>query len=290
MPLLTGEASQLRVLNHGFVRLVDMMGSDQMICDAARLSYANSKRKMLTDDAKLIDYLMEHRHTSPFEQVVFTFHAKMPIFVARQWVRHRTARLNEFSGRYSEMRDEFWEPELEDLKIQSTTNKQGTGDEQIASSRMCQDAMIEHNRHCYGTYQALLQEGMAKELARTVLPLSAYTEWYWQMDLHNLFHFMDLRLDSHAQKQIRVYAEAMYKLIKPYVPMAVESFERHVLNATKFSSDETQVLRNLFKEIMVQEPGFAKVLMDQMLEQECFQASNNRKVKGFFEKLGIDVA
>lgn len=284
MALLVGEQTQVKCLDHGFVRLVDTLGSDQMICDAARLSYANAKRPMISDDAKLIDYLLEHSHTSPFEQVVFTFHAKMPIFVARQWVRHRTARLNEFSGRYSEMRDEFYVPEESELKIQSTTNKQGREDEQVSDALLCQQAMAEHSRVAFNTYQALLGKGMAKELARTVLPLSAYTEWYWQIDLHNLMHFLRLRLDSHAQYEIRVYADALYTLIKPYVPMAVQSFERHVLNAKKFSADEMQVLRELIQ--MIESPRIEAV-RDGMMLNECFKASNNRKVNAFFDKLGV---
>lgn len=285
MGLIVGEQTQIKCLDHGFVRLVDSLGDDQMICDAARLSYANAKRQMISDDAKLIDYLFEHSHTSPFEQVVFTFHCKMPIFVARQWVRHRTARLNEFSGRYSEMRDEFYVPELSELKIQSTTNKQGRADKSVPDAEFCQTAMEMHNKTAFNTYQTLLETGMTKELARTVLPLSAYTEWYWQMDLHNLFHFLRLRLDSHAQYEIRVYANTLYTLIKPYVPLAIESFERHVLNACKFSSDEMMVLRELIQ--MIDDVRITAV-RDGMLLSQQFKASNNRKVTSFFSKLGVE--
>lgn len=287
MPLLPNEPTQLLCLNHGFVRLVDVMGDDQRICDAARLSYANATRKMIQSDAKLIDYLLEHSHTSPFEQVVFTFHCKMPIFVARQWVRHRTARLNEFSGRYSEMHDQFYVPEESELKIQSTTNKQGRGPAQITNAEEAHDAMTDSVQHAFNLYQDLLESGMAKELARVVLPLSTYTEWYWQMDLHNLFHFLRLRMDSHAQYEIRVYAEAIYSLIKPYVPHAVASFERHVLNAKKFSADEMTVLRELIGMI---DPTRLAFLRQGMEASDMFNSSNNRKVNAFFEKLGIPPA
>lgn len=288
MQKLVGVQDKITVLDHGFVHLVDLLGSDQMICDAARLSYAYATRKMTRDDAKLIDYLLEHHHTSPFEQVVFTFHAKMPIFVARQWVRHRTARLNELSGRYSEMPEEYYIPELDQLKIQSKTNNQGRGDEQIADAALCQNGMRDIEKQAFNTYHALLEAGMTKELARTVLPLSTYTEWYWQMDLNNLFKFLYLRCDSHAQYEIRVYADAIYKLIQPYVPMACESFERHMLNAQKFSSDEMQILRDLIHKLL--DANETQLAVELMRQNPVFESSNDRKIKGFFKKLGIEIA
>ena len=278
----------VKVLDHGFVRLVQVGGNDQMICDSARLSYANASRPMISDDAKLIDYLLEHSHTSPFEQVVFWFHCKMPIFVARQWVRHRTARLNEFSGRYSEMRDEFYVPELDQLKIQSKTNKQGRDIESVDSPKDCRMLMLQHNAGAFARYHRLLDDGMAKELARTVLPLSTYTEWYWQMDLHNLFHFLKLRLDSHAQYEIRVYAEAIAEMVKKEVPLAWESFERHSLNAVKFSADEMNVLRELLHHLSMMDVQHVIRVGDEMSDNPRFKASNNRKVKAFFNKLGLD--
>lgn len=275
----------INVLDHGFVRLIQVGGDDQMICDAARISYANASRSMISDDAKLIDYLMEHHHTSPFEQVVFWFHCKMPIFVARQWVRHRTARLNEFSGRYSEMRDEFHVPELDQLKIQSKTNKQGRDETTVEGSEDVQKFMAGHNVDAFVRYKHLLGLGMAKELARTVLPLSTYTEWYWQMDLHNLFHFLKLRLDSHAQYEIRVYAEAIAKIVKHEVPMAWESFERHVLHAVKFSKDERDILAMLLGQLSKEEVDTVRW---SMTNDSRFKSSNNRKTNEFFKKLGLD--
>lgn len=277
---------EIKCLDHGHVRLVLVGGNDQMICDAARLSYSNSPKKMTSDDAKLIDYLLEHGHTSPFEQVVVWLHCKMPIFVARQWVRHRTARLNEMSGRYSEMPEEFYVPELDQLKIQSTTNKQGRDDEMFVPNReFDQGLMRQHGELAFEKYQGLLGSGMTKELARTVLPLSTYTEWYWQMDLHNLFHFLRLRMDSHAQYEIRVYAEAIAKLIAPEVPMAWESFQRHSLNAVKFSKDEMDMLRDL---VSCCDLTVVKNLREQMTQSDLFKASNNRKVTAFFNKLGLN--
>lgn len=278
------KSDRIDCLDHGFVRLVKVGGDDQMICDAARLSYANAKRQMISDDAKLIDYLMEHGHTSPFEQVVFWFHCKMPIFVARQWVRHRTARLNEFSGRYSEMRDEFYVPDPSELKIQSTTNRQGRGDETVDEADAIASGIRSHNAESMVKYQELLKEGTSKEIARIVLPLSTYTEWYWQMDLHNLFHFLKLRMDSHAQYEIRVYAEAIAQLVRPEVPMAWESFERHVLNAAKFSEDELEFLRKMISYVPA---GMLWDTATQMRSKPEFKASNDRKVSAFFEKLGM---
>jgi thymidylate synthase (FAD) len=239
---------EFRVLDKGFVRLVDYCGGDSRIVQAARVSYG-AGTKTLREDAGLIDYLLRHRHTSPFEQVVFTFHLKMPIFVARQLVRHRTARMNEVSGRYSIMQNEFYLPALEDIAPQSSDNKQGRASEPLSAdaAREVQDILQHGQEAAYNVYEGLVQGGLAKELARVNLPLSLYTEMYWQIDLHNLLHFLGLRLDGHAQKEIRVYAEAMAEIARAVAPLAVASFENHQKNGVTFSGAELADLRALLR-------------------------------------------
>ncbi len=232
---------EIQVLDKGFVRLVDYMGSDQRIVQSARVSYGEGT-KSFRQDRGLINYLMRHEHTSPFEQVILTFHAKMPIFVARQWVRHRTARLNEISGRYSIMKDEFYLPDPEQMRGQSDDNKQARNDEIVPEAQAMIAEMAEDQAQVYAHYEGMIERGLAREIARNNLPLSLYTEWYWQCDLHNLFHFLALRLDSHAQYEIRVYAEAMAKCAKAVAPLAYEAFEEHRLHAVKFSRSEAQAL------------------------------------------------
>jgi len=234
------------VLDKGFVRLVDYMGSDDRIVQAARVSYGEGT-KTYREDRGLIHYLLRNDHTSPFEQVVFTFHAKMPIFVARQWIRHRTARLNEISGRYSVMKDEFFVPTARDVAFQSSSNKQGRSDEEVPAELAEElSGMIEaQGKSSFAAYSGMIEKGMARELARMVLPLNLYTEWYWQIDLHNMFHFLRLRMDHHAQKEIRVYAEAMFDIVKKVCPVACEAFEHHRLGGVSFSSQEIQVLSSL---------------------------------------------
>jgi thymidylate synthase (FAD) len=233
------------VLDKGFVRLVDYMGGDQRIVQAARVSYG-AGTKSYREDRGLINYLMRNWHTSPFEQVVLTFHTKMPVFVARQWVRHRTARLNEISGRYSVMKDEFYVPAPEHVAFQSTDNKQGRGAALAPAAALeVIEKMQSQQRIAYDGYEGLLEQDVARELARVNLPLSMYTEWYWQIDLHNLFHFLRLRLDPHAQYEIRVYAEVMARCAEAVAPLACEAFTEHVLNALTFSAKEVAALHCL---------------------------------------------
>jgi len=231
------------VLDHGFVRLVDYLGGDQRIVQAARVSYG-SGTKTVRQDRGLIHYLLKHEHTSPFEQVVLTFHAKMPIFVARQWVRHRTARLNEISGRYSVMRDEFYVPTAESMRVQSTDNKQARGDEALPAdlAEQIRAEMTADQRQIYTHYEGMLEAGLAREVARANLPLATYTEWYWQIDLHNLLRFLRLRLDPHAQYEIRAYGEAMARCARAVAPIAYEAFEEHVMGAVRFSRAECAAL------------------------------------------------
>lgn len=234
------------VLNKGFVRLVDYMGSDERIVQSARVSYSKGT-KTIREDAALIDYLLRNAHTSPFEQVILTFHCKMPIFIARQWVRHRTARLNEISGRYSIMEEEFYIPELTDIAQQSTDNKQGRGAAfATEQAQQIQQEMVQEQEKSYQAYQKFIDMGVARELARVNLPLSLYTQWYWQIDLHNLFHFLKLRLHNHAQKEIRVYAEVMLEIAEKVVPQAAASFRKHILNTVNLNGEEIEALRKSF--------------------------------------------
>ena len=232
------------VLDKGFVRLVDYFGGDQRIVQAARVSYGEGT-KSVSQDGALIDYLLRHQHTSPFEQVVMTFHVKMPIFVARQWVRHRTGRMNEVSGRYSIMKDEFYVPAEDKVAPQSKDNKQGRASE--AFDKETADKIISQlevgQKEAYENYSGLIDSGLAREIARINLPLSLYTEFYWEMDLHNLFHFLKLRLDSHAQYEIRVYAEVILEMCRKVAPMATESFINHMNNGVNFSGEEMAALR-----------------------------------------------
>jgi thymidylate synthase (FAD) len=238
---------EIRVLDRGFVRLVDYLGGDQRIVQAARVSYG-AGTKTVRQDRGLIHYLLRNWHTSPFEQVLLTFHTKMPIFVARQWVRHRTARLNEISGRYSIMRDEFYLPAPEQVCAQSASNKQGRGDTLPLDEAMrLIDSMKDEQVRAYATYQGYLEQGVARELARTNLPMSLYTEWYWQIDLHNLFHFLQLRMDPHAQYEIRAFAAALADCARAVAPIAYEAFEEHVLGAVTFSRQECAALAALLQ-------------------------------------------
>lgn len=220
--------NQINVLNHGSVRLVEHMGSDLSIVRSARVSY-NADWRLGGDDAKLIDYLVKNRHTSPLESVVFTFEVKAPIFVFRQWHRHRTWSFNEVSARYSELPEEFYIPEVSQITTQSTSNKQMRTDVEHPGSIEIQDAISFACMKAFETYHQLLKVGAPRELARGVLPVNTYSRMFATVDLHNLAHFLKLRLHEHAQYEIRVYAQAMLELIEPIVPVAVAALKRHVL-------------------------------------------------------------
>ena len=257
---------EIKVLDKGFVRLVDYLGGDSRIVQSARVSYG-SGTKTVREDKGLINYLMRNDHTSPFEQVTLTFHTKMPIFVARQWVRHRTARLNEISGRYSVMTDEFYVPEPNELRTQSEVNKQGRSEDSVetADAEKWLRTMQDDQSSIYSHYEEMIEGGLARELARINLPLSLYTEWYWQIDLHNLFHFIHLRADAHAQYEIRVYAEALAKCAKAVAPLAYEAFEEHKMHAVKFSRSECEALSEMLegKEPQLEERPM-KIFMDKI--------------------------
>ena len=242
------------VLDYGFVRLVDYMGSDAAIVQAARVSYGKGTKKS-SEDRALIRYLMRRRHTSPFEMAEMKFHVKLPIFVARQWIRHRTASVNEYSGRYSVMKDEFYIPRQEDIRYQSTVNKQGRADDEVPPelSEWLLEYLTRSQTDSYDKYTEFVDSGMARELARIALPLSLYTEWYWKMDLHNLLHFLKLRLDSHAQLEIREYAKVISQIVQAAYPMTWEAFVDYSLNSICFSGPELALLRPVLKDIEINE-------------------------------------
>ena len=232
----------IKCLDKGFVRLVDSMGGDDAIVQAARVSYGQGTSKV-SQDRGLIRYLMRHRHTTPFEMVEFKFHCKMPIFVARQWVRHRTANINEYSLRYSEARDEFYFPDPEHIQFQSALNKQGrSGEVPLELKQKVLDYFKEISERSFTMYQELNEAGIARELARSLLPVNIYTEWYWKNDLHNLLHFIGLRSDSHAQYEIRVYSDVMAKSVKAVAPFAWEAYQDYVVHGMRFSRIEQNLL------------------------------------------------
>jgi len=234
---------EIKVLDHGFIRLVDYMGGDSRIVQSARVSYGKGTKSVREDEA-LIDYLMRHQHTSPFEQVVLTFHCKMPIFIARQWIRHRAARVNEISGRYSVMEDEFYLPEETAIQYQNKDNRQGRDPQEVPVHlrQKVLNILAKGQQVAYDDYQKMLADDIARELARINLPLSLYTQWYWQIDLHNLFHFLELRMDEHAQWEIRQYANVIADITRTVAPLAFRAFETHVVNAVRFSGSEIQAL------------------------------------------------
>ena len=257
----------LPVLDHGFVRVVDYMGDDGAIVQAARVSYGRGTRKV-SEDAGLIRYLMRHRHSTPFEMCEIKYHVKLPIFVARQWIRHRMANVNEYSARYSILDREFYIPEPEHLAAQSESNRQGRGAVlQGDAAGAVLDLLRQDASRCHDHYALMLGEdqprsdgeasgyGLARELARMNLTLNTYTQWYWKADLHNLLNFLALRLDTHAQYEIRVYAEAMLRTVRAWVPQACSAFEEYRLGAFTFSASMLGALRRMLAGEAVEQKG-----------------------------------
>ncbi len=233
------------VLSHGYVVLVDYMGNDAAIVQAARVSYGMGT-KNVRDDRGLIRYLMRHRHTTPFEMVEFKFLVRLPIYVARQWIRHRASSTNEYSARYSIVPDEFDLPAPEDVRRQSSRNRQGRGDALPPDvSERFRSGLERVSRDAYQIYRAALEEGVARETARLVLPLAYYTQWYWKINLHNLFHFLSLRLDAHAQEEIRRYAAEIAQIVRVVTPVAYEAFEEFTLEGMSLSRREQRAVRKL---------------------------------------------
>ncbi len=246
------------VLDHGFIRVIDYMGDDSAIVQAARVSYGAGTKHVQNDDG-LIRYLMRHWHSTPFEMCEVKLHVKLPVFVARQWIRHRTANVNEYSARYSILDREFYIPEPEQLAAQSVVNNQGRGEVLTgAESARVLEILKRDAAQCYDDYEAMLsqdgQQGLARELARMNLPMNIYTQWYWKTDLHNLFHFLRLRADAHAQYEIRVYADAIAACVKDWVPLAFGAFEDYRMGGVTLSAKAIAVLkRRLAGEVVGQE-------------------------------------
>ena len=249
----------INVLDHGFVRVIDYMGDDSAIVQSARVSYGKGTKK-ISNDQGLIKYLMRHRHSTPFEMCEIKFHIKLPIFIARQWIRHRTANVNEYSARYSILDKEFYIPSIENIASQSTINNQGRGE--VLSSEEASNVISilkADAEQTYANYESLLNEsseggvldenksGIARELARMNLTLNTYTQWYWKIDLNNLLHFLALRADDHAQYEIKVYADAMLDIVKKWVPITYNAFDDYRVGGTELSAKEVNFLRKLIK-------------------------------------------
>ena len=247
------------VLDHGFVRVVDYIGNDSSVVQAARVSYGSGTKKINADTA-LINYLIAHRHTTPLEMCEIKFHIKLPVFVARQWIRHRTASVNEYSARYSIMEDEFYIPKAQHLSAQSKINHQGRDETKVLNEKeqkMVLDILKKDSTNSYQNYLKMIiqnekgevldseKEGLARELARMNLPLNCYTQWYWKIDLHNLLHFLNLRADSHAQYEIRVYAEIMLDIVKKWVPHCYQAFIKNNKTGKNFSGPALEIIKKM---------------------------------------------
>jgi thymidylate synthase (FAD) len=265
-----------KALDHGFVRVIDYMGNDSSIVQAARVSYGKGT-KQLNQDKSLINYLLSHRHSTPFEMNEIKFHVKLPIFVARQWIRHRTANVNEYSARYSILDNEFYIPNSKELKPQSKTNNQGrSGDLDENEKKMYMRVLRENSKDSFQKYNFLLnqnddeakpdldRQGLTRELSRIVLPLNSYTQWYWKIDLHNFMHFLALRFDEHAQYEIRVYAEIMMNLMKKWVPLTYEAFLKNRLDSLVLSSEAIKFIKNKFHGKSNKETKISKREVDEL--------------------------
>ena len=268
------------VLDHGFVRVIDYMGTDSAIVQAARVSYGAGTKKV-NEDAGLINYLLRHRHTTPFEMCEIKFHIKLPIFIARQWIRHRTANVNEYSGRYSIMDKEFYIPAPEQLASQSKKNHQGRGDVlEGAEARRVLEILKADSVNAYAHYEEMLnsneegdikdpnKSGLARELARMNLPVNFYTQWYWKIDLHNLLHFLSLRVDAHAQYEIRVYAEAMLDVVKAWLPITYNAFMDYRVGGTAISAKGLAVVKRLIagENVAQEQSGMSKGEWRELME------------------------
>jgi thymidylate synthase (FAD) len=270
----------IKILDHGFIRVIDYMGNDSSIVQAARVSYGSGTKKV-NQDKGLISYLMRHHHNTPFEMCDIKFHIKLPIFVARQWIRHRTASVNEYSARYSILGKDFYIPEPEQMAVQSKTNMQGRGD--LLSSedaKKVANLLKEDAEQCYKHYEEMLnedQEGnivddnsprLARELARMNLTMNYYTEWYWKINLHNLLHFVRLRADSHAQYEIRVYAQVMLDIIKKWVPFTYEAFQEYRVNGVHISRGGLQIIKRMLdgEKVSQEKSGLTKREWGELME------------------------
>lgn len=269
------------VLDHGFIRVVSYMGDDSAIVQVARVSYG-SGTKEVSDDRGLIRYLMRHHHSTPFEMCEIKLHVKLPIFVARQWIRHRTANVNEVSARYSILDREFYIPEPEQMAVQATNNKQGRAEIlDPEKARAIQEWLIRESGRSYDAYIGVSKPvedgggyGLARELARMNLPTNIYTQWYWKVDLHNLLHFLRLRADSHAQWEIRQYANVICELVAQWVPHAFEAFQDYRQHAVTFSRQEVEIIRGVLRLYQVSPEMAAK------------RGLSQREIAEFVNKIG----
>ena len=270
----------ISVLDHGFVRVIDYMGDDAAVVQAARVSYGKGTRKA-RDDAGLINYLMRHRHTTPFEMCEIKYHVKLPVFVARQWIRHRTANVNEYSARYSILDKEYYVPAPDQLGAQSRANRQGRGEVLEGEEAERVLALLRDDaERCHAHYAEMLNEnedgetmdanrqGLARELARMNLTLNTYTQWYWKIDLHNLMHFLSLRADPHAQYEIRVYAEAMLGTLERWMPITCEAFVNHQLGGVRLSSGALALVKRMLagEAVAQEESGLSKREWRELME------------------------
>ena len=260
------------ILDHGFIRVIDYMGDDTSIVQAARVSYGKGTKKVSTDSG-LIKYLMRHWHSTPFEMCEIKYHVKLPIFIARQWIRHRTANVNEYSARYSILDKEFYLPSLENLAAQSQSNRQGRGDVLKGDqAKKILELLKKDAERTYDNYETMLNErydgsvideqqvGLARELARMNLTLNTYTQWYWKTDLLNLMNFLRLRADHHAQFEIRAYADAMLDTVKRWVPITYDAFLDYRVGGTEVSSKGKRIIQKLIsgEEVDVEKSGLSK--------------------------------
>ena len=268
------------ILDHGFIRVVDYMGNDSSIVQAARVSYGKGTKKVSTDSG-LIKYLMRHWHSTPFEMCEIKYHVKLPIFIARQWIRHRTANVNEYSARYSILDKEFYLPSEENLAAQSKSNRQGRGDViEGEQAKKVLNLLKTDAERTYNNYEEMLNErydgsvieenkiGLARELARMNLTLNTYTQWYWKTDLLNLMNFLRLRADHHAQYEIRAYADAMLDTLKRWVPITYEAFMDYRVGGTEVSSKGKLIIRKLIKKenVTIEESGLSKREWNELME------------------------
>ena len=269
------------VLDHGFIRVIDYMGDDSSIVQSARVSYGKGTKKVSTDEG-LIKYLMRHRHSTPFEMCEIKYHVKLPIFIARQWIRHRTANVNEYSARYSILDKEFYLPAKDQLAAQSQSNRQGRGD--VLQGKQAEEVLNilkDDATRTYDNYEKLLNErfdgttidenkvGLARELARMNLTLNTYTQWYWKTDLLNLLNFLFLRADNHAQYEIRVYADKMLETVKRWVPITYQAFMDYRVGAAEISSKGLKVIKSMIsgKRVGQEESGLSKREWNELMEK-----------------------
>lgn len=272
-------SKRLEVLDHGFVELVDHMGSDQRIVDSARVSIAGDEVKPSSTNRHLIRYLLRNRHTTPFETVTFTFAVKVPIALARQWMRHRSGSFNEMSARYGVLPEEFYVPEDSRMNAQAKDNHQGSAHELVQDPAYTAAIIKESSKLSFDNYHELINTGLARETARMVVPVNTYTQFYWTVNLWNLMHFLNLRLDSHAQSEIRQYAQAILHIVQPLVPIAVEAFEDYVIDGAVLSKQELTLL----KDLLVNTPG---IPVREALQKRL---GSKREADEFINKFELDM-